>query len=291
MANSSLHLNKVLNDILTGTLEITNASVGMIFLKDPNTNYLYLGASIGLSNAFADDFKNSYLEVGEGLSGRIAQSGEAIYIAENASHDLRIARAVLTTEDLNSFIGVPIYAKDEIVGVMNISTRPPQTLNKDEIHIISAIGTHIGSAIQNAKLYEERETLISNISKGKKEWETTFDSAFEYIILVDKEFNILRCNKTFVKHINQPVDKIIGNKFYNIFSYDSNNIDLQDYLNKNNIIEEVEVKTISEGWFYLSKKPIFDNNGILFLHSILAIGKNEEQDDFCSNFGNINSIE
>ncbi|MEW6089247.1 MAG: HD domain-containing phosphohydrolase [bacterium] len=404
-ANSSLHLNKVLNDVLTGTLEITNASVGMIFLKDQGTNCLFWGASIGLSDAFVNDYKKTHIAIGEGLTGRIAQSGETIYIAEDSSHDPRIARPVVIAENLNSFIGVPIYAKDEIVGVMNILTRPPHVLNREEIHLISAIGAHIGSAIQNARLYEEstkakellkeseekyrdlydnapdmyysidkdgiiidcnktgiemlgyarediigkpltdfftekskilfrdtfgtlakngillnvqrefvrkdnsvlpaslnvfaevddkgnliktktiardiskdkinekeRDTLINNISKAKKEWETIFDSAFEFIVLIDKESNIQRCNKSFIRYINQPIDKILYTKFYNIFPYDNknNNVNLEDYLNGNKTIEDIEVNTISGEWFYLSKKPIYDDKSNFLFAIIVA---------------------
>ncbi|MBI5417194.1 HD domain-containing protein [Candidatus Poribacteria bacterium] len=169
IANSSLNLEDVLTNILKNTLEITGTSVGMIFLKDIKTNCLYWGTSIGLSDAFVEDYKNRCIKLGEGLTGSIAQNGVCIYIPTDSSNDPRIARPIVKAENLNSFIGVPIYAKEEIVGVMNILTRPPQVLDKNELSIISSIGQYIGSAIQNARLFEEnikaRETL-NNLTKN-----------------------------------------------------------------------------------------------------------------------------
>jgi PAS domain S-box-containing protein len=128
----------------------------MIFLKDKNTGCLSWGASMGLSDAFVSDYTNQTVNLGEGLTDLIAKTGKTIFIPSNASHDSRIARPVAVAEGFNSFIGVPIYASGIIVGVMNILTRLPDILKEDETKLIAAIGSQVGSTIQNALLFEER---------------------------------------------------------------------------------------------------------------------------------------
>ncbi len=155
MTSSTLDIGEVLSHILKGTLKATGASVGMIFLRHPETGCLEWGASCGLSEAFVEEYKNRVIKPGEGLTGLIAQTGEPIYIPEDSSHDPRIARPVVQAEGLNSFIGLPIYAENEIVAVMNILTRPPDVLPEEEIVLIKAIGTHVGFAIRNARLFKE----------------------------------------------------------------------------------------------------------------------------------------
>ncbi|MCP3873792.1 MAG: PAS domain S-box protein [Desulfobacteraceae bacterium] len=162
IANSTLSLEVILQDILKNTLDTVNASVGMIFLKNQITGCLSWGASLGLSQNFVTAYKNQNIQIGEGLTGRIAQTGELIYIPKDSSHDPRIARSVIAEEKLNSFIGVPIYAADEIVGVMNILTRPPDILSEDNVTLCSTIGSHVGSAIRNAQLF-------TNLKMAKKE--------------------------------------------------------------------------------------------------------------------------
>jgi PAS domain S-box-containing protein len=154
LANSTLDLEDVLHSILDGTLKVTGATVGMIFIKDAETGLLRWGASVGLSEAFVQDYSAKKIQPGEGLTGTIFETGEPIYIPTDSSRDARIARPVVEAEGLNTFIGVPIYAAGEIVGVMNILTRPPDILSEDHIVLISAVGAQVGSAISNAQLFK-----------------------------------------------------------------------------------------------------------------------------------------
>jgi PAS domain S-box-containing protein len=161
LAGSTLELEDVLHRILSGTLEASNATVGMVFIIDQATECLKWGASIGLSEAFVNDYRDRFIQPGEGLTGRIYQSGETIYIPLDSSHDPRIARPVIEAEGLNSFIGVAIQAGGETVGVMNILSRPPDILGEDVITLVSAIGLQVGWAIRNAQFYEKLKTSVT----------------------------------------------------------------------------------------------------------------------------------
>lgn len=168
LANSTLKLDNVLELILKGTIEASNASAGMIFLKNPETRTVSLEASFGLSKAFVKEYREHHIRPGEGLTGRIAASGDAIYIREDSSHDPRIARSVFVKEKLHSFIGVPIYADNEIVGVMNILTRPPDIFSEQEITLVTAVGAYVGSAIRNAQHFEERMRIEMKLLEYQK---------------------------------------------------------------------------------------------------------------------------
>jgi PAS domain S-box-containing protein len=207
MANSTLDISEVLSHILTGTLSATGASVGMIFLRDQETGGLTWGASRGLSEAFVDDYKYRVVKPGEGLTGLIAQTGESIFIAEDSSHDPRIARPVVIAEGLNSFIGVPIYAEDEIVAVMNILTRPPDVLQEEKIALIKAIGTDVGFAIRNARLFKERMQAEEELRKSKERLHVILESTADGMLAVDTTGKTILTNKRFADlwRIPQPL--------------------------------------------------------------------------------------
>jgi PAS domain S-box-containing protein len=158
LASSSLDLDTVLRLILDQTVQAQGASAGMIFLNDPASGTLGWGASIGLSEAFVREFQESPIRLGEGLTGTIAQERRPIFIAKDSSCDPRIARPVIQQEGLNSFIGVPLLADDEVVGVMNILTRPPAQLTEEDAGFISAIGLQVGWAIKNSRLHARTST-------------------------------------------------------------------------------------------------------------------------------------
>ncbi|TVR75204.1 MAG: GAF domain-containing protein, partial [Spirochaetaceae bacterium] len=154
LAGREPDLDRLLMFILEQTTQAVNASVGMIFLHDPESDTLSWGASLGLSEDFVKEYKRTPIAMGEGLTGTIARTKEPIFIPSDSSHDPRIARSVIHQEGLNSFIGVPIFAGDDVVGVMNILTRPPQQLTVEDMPFCSAIGVQAGWAIISARRVE-----------------------------------------------------------------------------------------------------------------------------------------
>ncbi len=206
--SSTLNIDEVLNHILAGTLEAAGATVGMIFLKDLDTEYLRWGASIGLSEAFVEAYRKQLIKSGEGLTGRIAQNGEIIYIAKDSSHDPRIARPVVEAENLNTYIGVPIRAEADIVGVMNILTRPPDVLSEQEIALISAIGTHVGFAIRNAKLFTKSNKLQEALKESEEKFRTIFERGPLGIILLGKDKHFLSANNMFRQMVSYSEEEL-----------------------------------------------------------------------------------
>jgi len=116
--------------------------------------------------------------------------------------------------------------------------------------------------IHVARDISERKKIEEEIRRAKVEWEMTFDSANEFIVLVDKELNIARCNKSFANYAKKPTDEIIGKKCSLFFPCDATRDD--DTKPASNI----EIKTDSGHWLYLSSYSILDDKGE-FLHTII----------------------
>ncbi|MBI4682151.1 MAG: PAS domain S-box protein [Nitrospirae bacterium] len=116
--------------------------------------------------------------------------------------------------------------------------------------------------IHVARDITERKKIEDEIRRAEVEWEMTFDSASEFIVLVDKELNISRCNKSFVKFAKIPVYEIIGKKC-SLFlpCVTSGDADTKP-------VSNIEIKTDSGHWLYVSSYSILDNNG-KFLHKII----------------------
>ncbi|MEJ2482143.1 MAG: PAS domain S-box protein, partial [Gemmatimonadota bacterium] len=122
---------------------------------------------------------------GEGLTGRIAQQGEVIFIEKDSSHDPRIERMVINEEGLHSFIGVPITAEGETVAVMNILTRPPHTLGEDDVSLVQAVASYVGPAIRNARLFSELERAEEELRGSEKRLREVVDSTPFPVTIVD----------------------------------------------------------------------------------------------------------
>jgi PAS domain S-box-containing protein len=107
-----------------------------------------------------------------------------------------------------------------------------------------------------------RRKIEEEIRKSKVEWEMTFDNANELILLIDKELNITRCNKSFAEFANKPFQDIIGRQYTDFIPYDP------EQLKKKNPIFRTEIKTGNGQWLYSSYYHI-KNKKDEFLHTII----------------------
>ncbi len=198
LATSSPDLEVVLQRILTGTIKAAGAAAGMIFLVEPESGNLRLAAADGLSDPFVSVFRNQSIRPGEGLTGWIAQSGEPIYIPEYAAHDPRVNPSAAKDEELHTFIGVPLFAADAVIGVMDILSRKPHILAEQETPLVAAIGAHVGPAIQNARLFRQLQRTEEHLQAEQDFLETLINSLDDTLFVFEPDTGkALRWNSTF----------------------------------------------------------------------------------------------
>jgi signal transduction histidine kinase len=145
------HLDDILNVALDTVLEIVHGTIGGILLLDERTQELTYRVQRGLSAKYAEEMR---LKVGQGISGTVAQSGDPVLL-QDVSQDPRTARLdLVSAEGLKSFVGVPLRAKNKVVGVMNIASHVSGEFAKEDMYLLDSIGHQLGVAIEQAKLYE-----------------------------------------------------------------------------------------------------------------------------------------
>ncbi len=129
---------------------------------------------------------------------------------------------------------------------------------------------NILGALSSGEDITEHRKIEDIIAKAKKEWEMTFDNADELIILVDKDFTIIRCNKGFAGFIGKPVKTIPGNKYTVIFPAGAGLVELCRQHTQTAPISKLEIKTEAGQWLYASCHPVFDEKNE-FQHAIIML--------------------
>ena len=130
---------------------------------------------------------------------------------------------------------------------------------------------HIVRDISNRKKIEdERNQLLTDITKAKKEWELTFDSAMEFIVLIDKDLKITRCNKSFSEFVNKSPGEIVGHRCHEFFPCpDSQVEDCKRHIcSSDDFTLKSELRTNSGRWLYVSHRPIHTDKSEA-LHSVI----------------------
>ena len=123
--------------------------------------------------------------------------------------------------------------------------------------------THIVRDISlRKKIEHEHDQLLLAITKAKIEWELTFDSVEEFLIIIDNDLKITKCNRSFAEFTGKPVGDLIGKKCYDFFpGSQENGDDCKNLINSShNLLTKKEIKTESGRWFYISHHPIRDEN-------------------------------
>jgi signal transduction histidine kinase len=160
-------LDAILNIALDTVLEIINATTGGILLLHGQTQKLSYRVYRGLSAKYVEQME---MGLGEGVAGKVAETGEPI-VLENISRDPRAAHPdLVSTEGLGGFVSVPLKAKDKVLGVMNIASHVPGKFSADDMFLLNSIGCQLGTAIEQATLYQRLEL-------GKKRYQALLQHA------------------------------------------------------------------------------------------------------------------
>ena len=86
--------------------------------------------------------------LGEGITGWVAQERTRVVIPNNANDDPRFKFFHNLPEDRHqAFVSVPIMAKKEVVGVINVQHKRPKRYRPDELELLSTIANQVGGAI------------------------------------------------------------------------------------------------------------------------------------------------
>jgi GAF domain-containing protein len=163
----TLDLDEVLRQIIELVIEVTRGDSCLLYLLDNTGDFLTLRAS---KNPHPRLIGKIAVKVGEGITGWVAQEAQQVAIARHASKDSRFKFFHTLPEDrYEAFLSVPIIAPTErVIGVVNVQHRKAHRHSDREKTLLSIIGHQVGSAIQNARLYEEtshRSRQISTLSQ------------------------------------------------------------------------------------------------------------------------------
>jgi uroporphyrinogen-III synthase len=108
------------------------------------------------------------LNVGEGITGWVAEHREPVAVSKNASKDPRFQFFHELPEDTyEAFLSVPLMSRGRVVGVINLQHRRPHVHNPREIRLISTAGFLVGAEIEMARLETENTNLSQQLETRK----------------------------------------------------------------------------------------------------------------------------
>jgi signal transduction histidine kinase len=158
---SAPDLAALLERVLEITITTFDASNGVVLLRDSESDLLQVTAAVGLEEPPGD----LTIAVGQGFSGRVAQTGEPDVVLD-AAHDERIQSPALR-RTASSIWAVPMKTPEGTIGVLMIGFSKPYEWMPTERELLRAIAERSALAIDRARINDalrEREIRIAELS-------------------------------------------------------------------------------------------------------------------------------
>src|SRR5204863_497917 len=129
-----------------------------LLIVDPEARTLRVGALTGAP--VPADFS---LALGAGHSGRVAATGEPLFVHDLANDARNALRERDREAGMVTYLGLPIRSRDRVLGVLSFNTTTPRRYSPAELEYLGSFADLAGIALENARLYDEAQRALADL--------------------------------------------------------------------------------------------------------------------------------
>lgn len=165
--NSTLDMDVLLEEIVNDVAQTFGCSRSAVLLKDDKTNELIIVAVRGWTKNY--HLKGERFKIGEfGMVGHVGATGETYY-----APDVTVDHYYQVSEDLTrSEVDIPLKSHGQLIGVFNAQHNELNGFSPARIQLLEALGGHIATAIENARMFQrermEKDRMIKELSEAQR---------------------------------------------------------------------------------------------------------------------------
>lgn len=138
-----------LRTLLKQTAELVRAVLDFrifaIFLINDRTGDLRMRFQIG----HRQEVERVRLRIGQGIVGKVAETRQALLVNDVS----RSADYIEVNPDVCSELAVPLIAKGQLIGVIDIESEQLNYFRPEHLHLLTLTASRISQAVENARLY------------------------------------------------------------------------------------------------------------------------------------------
>ena len=181
-----LSIEEVLERIVKHIAEDLGYAIVSIMLLDESEKNLIIRAARGLNQRILETSK---MEMGKGVSGTVAQSGEPLLV-KDVEADERFSKVQSHGRySTKSLICVPLKVGDRVIGVLNANNKSRSgPLNEYDLHILSVFAAHVSISIERARLYHNLARKASELEDAYRKLKIIDHVKSDFIINVSHEY-------------------------------------------------------------------------------------------------------
>ena len=127
---------------------------------------LRLLAYRGVSTDYAEFVRDVRLPATAAALARVGKP--FVWLVEEAVPSDTPFRRYLEREGCRQVVTLPLIAKGNLVGAINLGTRTPRTFTSEQLSLFAAVGQQIGVAVDNARLYEAEQQRLEEAERRQQ---------------------------------------------------------------------------------------------------------------------------
>lgn len=163
IVNSTLDLKTLLKNTITLISEVMGVEICSLMLLEGDPKTLKIVVAHGLDENI---IKNAQIKPGDGIAGYVAKNGKPLLITD-ISRDPVFSKYSKTGADYKtkSVLSVPLIIKEKVIGVINVNNKTTSDVfNDSDLQLLETLATQIATAIENARLYAQKEQRLVEIT-------------------------------------------------------------------------------------------------------------------------------
>ena len=159
--NTQVNLSSMLQALVERAARLMSLPMGGLYLLQPD------GATLRLDYVYNinQGYRGVTLKMGEGLAGRVAQTGQPLAVGDYSQWDGRAE--AYEGSDFRRVLAVPLRAGDRIIGVISLGdNRHSGAWSQEEIRLASLFADQAAIAVQNARLLETERQKGADLARS-----------------------------------------------------------------------------------------------------------------------------
>ena len=205
---SRLNVQDLLHTLVSRAGQLLDTPHGFVYVLEPSGACIECQVGVGgLESSIGLRLKK-----GEGLSGKVWQTGEPIVINDYDAWAGRTSQ--FNKSQIRAIVGVPLRANNQFVGVLGVARgiNSNQSFSADEVELLNRFAQLASVALSNAREYQQ-------VQQEKQYLESLLLNSPTAIVVFDLHSNISAWNPAATRlfgynsaeAIGQPINELIAN--------------------------------------------------------------------------------
>jgi len=194
-------LEPMLAALVPRVCEVVTAEAATILLVDEAGQLV-----VRASTAMQEGEHPVRIAPGEGISGKVAQSGEPMIL-----RDAKPGQAVdPATRDMRSVISVPLTAGEAVTGVIQVGVPEPDRFTEDDILLLRLAADRVALAIDHVRVYEREHRIAETLQRS----------------LLPERLPTLPGQEVAARYLAAASEAEVGGDWYDVIPIDSSRVGL-----------------------------------------------------------------